>query len=135
VQDRKRILVVDDEPSICSILSDELTAQGFSVETAANGVEMRSRMAGRSFDLVILDAVLPGERGLDLACHVMRTGARVLMMSGDTFNIDGIVGLKRSVIAKPFRLVDFMREVHAVLPYGGDTVASSGAGGAALHDR
>lgn len=60
------ILVVDDDPKIRSGLLKFLTDQGLRVTTAADGRDMRAKMANASIDLVILDVMMPGEDGLSI---------------------------------------------------------------------
>ena len=61
-----RILVVDDEPRIVSFLSRGLEAEGFTVETAENGVDALRCALQRTYDLVLLDLLLPGVDGLSV---------------------------------------------------------------------
>jgi DNA-binding response OmpR family regulator len=109
------ILLVDDEAALRDSMRAALEAAGFSVETAANGIEMRAAIATRRFDLVVLDALLPGERGLDLAGLAMRHGLHVLMMTGDSFTLDGVVGLEYPILPKPFHLSRLVECVEGIL--------------------
>src|SRR5262245_12333117 len=61
------ILVVDDDQSIRDLLAKFLLEQGFRVTTANDAASARSAMRGLAFDVVILDVMMPGESGLDLA--------------------------------------------------------------------
>jgi DNA-binding response OmpR family regulator len=110
------ILVVDDEKAICDLLREVLTGEGFHVECAATGVEMRMAVGRDRFDLVILDAVLPDERGLELADKAARDGASVILMSGHPQLMPRIEGSRYSSLPKPFRmsaLCDLVRIVAA----------------------
>ncbi len=64
------IIVVDDEPEICSMLADYLGHAGFAVSTAGDGSAMRRLLEERPADLVILDINMPGEDGLSLARYL-----------------------------------------------------------------
>ena len=61
------ILVVDDERDICDLVREYLESEGFRVLTANDGAGLREEMARSKVDLVILDLMLPGEDGLQLA--------------------------------------------------------------------
>lgn len=110
------ILVVDDLPEICDLVAEILRWEGFAVETALEGVAARSLLAGRRFDLALIDAVLPGEAGLSLARHAASLGVRVIIVSGNRAALAQLAGLSWPVLAKPFRideLVDTVRETLA----------------------
>src|SRR5580704_11403683 len=77
------ILVVDDQQEICDLVREYLTDEGFRVSTASNGAGLREEMARGPVDLVILDLVLPGEDGLQLA-RELRSGSDIgiIMLTG-----------------------------------------------------
>jgi two-component system copper resistance phosphate regulon response regulator CusR len=66
------ILIVEDESAIVDFLERGLTREGFEVQTAADGDEGRRLALDQSFDLVILDRMLPGRDGLDVLAAVRR---------------------------------------------------------------
>jgi len=68
-----RLLIVDDEADVRSLLSRYFTAQGFDTVLASDGEEMRQRLAEGHIDLVLLDLGLPGEDGLAIT-HCVRPG-------------------------------------------------------------
>ncbi len=112
VSGEKRILVVDDDATLRQMLGAALQDEGYHVLLAANGAELRERLQDQRFNLVVLDAVFPGgERGIDLANLVMRARIDVVMMTGDPFYGDGIVGLKFPVLKKPFSMQKFITEI------------------------
>ena len=76
VGEEKHILVVDDEPEICRLVSGYLTKEGYRVDAVANGAGMREVLAAQAVDLVILDLGLPGEEGLELARAARRVRHR-----------------------------------------------------------
>jgi two-component system phosphate regulon response regulator OmpR len=113
------ILVVDDEPEICSMLSDYLTHAGFRVSTAGEGGAMRQILEEEPVDLVILDINMPGEDGLSLA-RFLRANTRVgiVMLTAAGEVVDRIVGLEVGAddyIAKPVDLRELLARVRAVL--------------------
>src|ERR1051326_2251347 len=68
-----RILIVDDEPEMCSLLSDILKEEGFTTETAASGEQALSKMGDCDFSVVITDLNMKGMPGLELLREVKRT--------------------------------------------------------------
>jgi CheY-like chemotaxis protein/anti-sigma regulatory factor (Ser/Thr protein kinase) len=82
----KKILVVDDEPALRDLFGEVLTRAGYSVETAADGVEALERLNADSFDLLLLDVWMPRMTGLEVLAQ-MRQGhspVRVIITTGDT---------------------------------------------------
>ena len=110
------LLVVDDDPRIRNLLARYFEEEGYMVDCAADGHEMRSSMKQRSFDAILLDLSLPGgQDGLDLAREIRaNSDVPIMMLTGRDDVVDRIVGLEVGAddyIAKPFHL----REVHARL--------------------
>ncbi|MEX2641960.1 MAG: response regulator transcription factor [Acetobacterales bacterium] len=113
------ILVVDDDPRICRLLSRYLTQEGYQVETAHNGGEMRSLFKSRMVDLVLLDLVLPGDDGLSLA-RWLRGESRIpiIFLSGKGETVDKVVGLEVGAddyITKPFEQIELLARIRSVL--------------------
>jgi len=111
-----RILVVDDEPRICRLVSRVLERDGHSVAVAATGAEAIRLAAEEDFALVVLDLILPGTSGLDVLRTLLadRPGQRVLMLSaiGDVATkvqcfTDGAV----DYLAKPFAMAELVARV------------------------
>jgi DNA-binding response OmpR family regulator len=69
--DAQKILAVDDEQDIIELLSYNLSREGFEVATAVDGEEALKKIRARSFDLVILDLMMPGIQGMEL-CRILR---------------------------------------------------------------
>src|SRR5262249_18587712 len=74
--DAPHLLVVDDDRRIRDLLSRFLFAEGYRVTTAETAADARAKLAGLRFDLLILDVMMPGEAGFDLA-HALRASWRV----------------------------------------------------------
>jgi len=141
----RRILVVDDEPEIRTLLERTLTAHGFEVDTAPDGEEALARVAARPPALVLLDAMLPRIHGFEVARR-LRADPRtrevpVVMMTaiyrGWRFAQDAREAYgAEDYIEKPFRLDDLVRRVESVLeatatrgparPSGGDLMLRRG---------
>jgi len=66
VGDKKRILVVDDEPDFCSIIQGQLEKEGFEVELAYNGVEGLEKIRANPPDAIILDVMMPEKDGYEV---------------------------------------------------------------------
>jgi two-component system, OmpR family, response regulator len=113
------ILIVDDEPRIRTMLRRYLTGEGFKVSEAADGAALRAALDRETFDLVLLDLVLPGEDGLSLARHIrQRSQIPVIMLTGKGDLIDRVAGLEAGAddyIAKPFHLREVLARIRTVL--------------------
>ncbi|HVP66707.1 MAG TPA: response regulator [Anaeromyxobacteraceae bacterium] len=122
--DRRRVLVVDDEPEIRQLVEKALAARDFEVETASDGEEALARVQKRPPNLVLLDAMLPKIHGFEVArklrSDVRTRGVPIVMMTaiyrGWRFAQDAreTYGAE-DYIEKPFRLDDLLRRVEAVL--------------------
>ncbi|HET8733961.1 MAG TPA: response regulator [Anaeromyxobacteraceae bacterium] len=122
--DARRVLVVDDEPEIRTLLERALAARGFEVETAPDGEEALARVAARRPALVLLDAMLPRIHGFEVARR-LRADPRtrdvpVVMMTavyrGWRFAQDAKEAYgAEDYIEKPFHLDDLGRRIEAVL--------------------
>ena len=114
-----RILVVDDDREIRTLLAEHLDQAGFNTETAADGAQMRARLALRTPDLILLDLNLPGQDGLEL-CRDLRAGSAVpvIMLTARTDVIDRILGLELGAddyLAKPFEPRELVARIRSVL--------------------
>ena len=114
-----RILLVEDDPSIREVTSIGLGAAGFTVETAADGIEGLERFRMDPFDLVLLDVMLPRLDGYEVARQIRRTSTIPIVMltaRGDTMDV--VVGLEAGAddyIRKPFSPQELRARVQAIL--------------------
>jgi two-component system, OmpR family, response regulator len=113
------ILMVDDQQEICELVREYLTDEGFRVTTANDSAGMREAMARDAVDLVILDLMLRGEDGLQLA-RELRTDSDVgiIMLTGRGETVDRIIGLEMGAddyLSKPFHLRELLARVRSVL--------------------
>jgi DNA-binding response OmpR family regulator len=114
-----RLLAVDDEPELRSLLEEYFERQGFVVEAAADAAEARARVADATPDIAILDVNMPGENGLSLARWLRETQPRtgIVMLTTVGESVDRIVGLELGAddyMPKPFELRELLARVRAV---------------------
>lgn len=114
-----RILVIDDDTELCELLQDYLGSEGFSVAVVHRGDEGAEQVAQESFDLVILDVMLPGMNGFDVLRKI-RNASRVpvIMLTARGDDIDRIVGLELGAddyLPKPFNPRELVARVRAIL--------------------
>jgi two-component system phosphate regulon response regulator OmpR len=117
---RSRILVVDDDEKIRTLLRRYLTEEGFDVHLAAEGAAMRAALERQGADLVLLDLVLPGEDGLSLIQYLRKNHGKlpVIVLTGKGDVIDRVVGLESGAddyVAKPFHLRELLARIRTVL--------------------
>jgi DNA-binding response OmpR family regulator len=114
-----RILLVDDEQSIQALLSYPLRKEGYEVVQATDGRQALERFEEQSFDLVVLDLMLPKIDGLEV-CRRLRTRSSVpiIMLTAKSEEIDKVVGLELGAddyITKPFSMREFSSRIKAAL--------------------
>jgi DNA-binding response OmpR family regulator len=120
VADRSaRILLVDDEQSIQTLLSYPLRKEGYDVVQATDGRQALERFEEQPFDLVVLDLMLPKVDGLEV-CRQLRSRSAVpiIMLTAKSEEIDKVVGLELGAddyITKPFSLREFSSRIKAAL--------------------
>jgi two-component system alkaline phosphatase synthesis response regulator PhoP len=115
-----RILLVEDEPGLVITLTDLLTAEGYAVESAADGITGLARAGKEPFDLIVLDIMLPGKNGLEVCRELRRQGKdmAVLMLTAKTQLTDRVVGLKLGAddyVTKPFEPPELLARIEALL--------------------
>ena len=78
--DAPHLLVVDDDRRIRALLSRFLLGEGYRVSTAESAAEARAKLEGLAFDLLILDVMMPGENGFDLARAIRASSTVPILM-------------------------------------------------------
>jgi len=116
---RPTLLVVDDDQSLCAMLVEYLTLEGFNAITAASGPAGLEQLARASVDLVILDVMLPELSGFEVLRRI-RTLSRVpvIMLTARGEEVDRVVGLEMGAddyLAKPFSPRELVARIRAVL--------------------
>lgn len=113
------ILIVEDDAEIASILAETLCENGMTVQIARDGPAMDAAFRDRSFDLIVLDVLLPGEDGFSL-CRRLRseTEIPILMLTALGEEIDKIVGLELGAddyVTKPFSAREVTARIRSLL--------------------
>ena len=114
-----RILLVDDEQSVQTLLTYPLRKEGYEVIPASTGREALERFEEGQFDLVVLDVMLPEVDGFDV-CRQLRAKSSVpiIMLTAKAEELDKVLGLELGAddyITKPFSMREFRSRVKAVL--------------------
>ena len=115
-----RILVIEDEPSIASGLEDDLKLEGYEVEVVSDGETASRRAREQSFDLIILDVMLPHKDGFEVCRELRRAGLRtpVILLTAKTQESDKVLGLELGAddyVTKPFSPRELRARVKAAL--------------------
>lgn len=117
------VLVVDDDRRLRELLRAYLTDNGFIVTTASDAAEARARLAGLTFDLIVLDVMMPGENGLDLTESLRETNpVPILLLTAMGEADDRIAGLERGAddyLAKPFEPRELLLRIASILRRAG----------------
>ena len=118
-----KILIVEDEPSLSEIMSRALKQEGYVVETAATYAEADMKVAGYSYDCILLDIMLPDNNGLRLLEHIRAMGKRenVIIVSARNSLEDKVYGLENGAddyLPKPFHTAELIARVKSVLRRG-----------------
>lgn len=115
----KHVLLVDDEPGLRKGLRLSFEAEGFRVTTAADGREALDKARDGSFDLIILDLMLPEVDGLTVCRELRsRTATPILMLTARADDVDKILGLELGAddyLTKPFNTRELLARCRALL--------------------
>lgn len=128
------ILLVDDDPGIRDVVCEFLTRHGYDVETAEDGHAMDRAIsrAERPFDLVVLDLMMPGEHGLEIARRLSAPGGpAIIMLSAMGEDSDRIIGLEVGAddyLAKPCNPRELLARIRAVLRRRQEPAGEAGVG-------
>jgi DNA-binding response OmpR family regulator len=118
-----RILLVDDEQPIQTLLSFPLQRDGYHVVQASDGRQALDRFAEQTFDLVVLDVMMPRMDGLEVCRRLRaRSSVPIIMLTAKSEEIDKVLGLELGAddyITKPFSMREFRSRVKAALRRAG----------------
>lgn len=116
---QQHVLVVDDDPRICRLLSQYLQRQGFGTTIVHGEDEMFAELAGRSPDLILLDLVLPDANGIEITRKLRRNSkVPIIIITGEASTVDKVLGLELGAddyVTKPFDERELLARVRAVL--------------------
>ncbi len=118
----KHILVVDDESDIRELITYNLKKEGFITDTASDGETALATIRKHTFDLIILDLMLPGIQGIEL-CKILRNDQKtskipIIMLTAKGEEVDRILGLEMGAddyITKPFSPRELIARIKAIL--------------------
>ena len=113
-----RILAVDDERPIAELLRLSLTRAGYECVTAYDGIAAANLIEKESFDLILLDIMLPGIDGFELMEYIRSTGIPVIFLTAKNAVSDRVKGLRMGAedyMVKPFHILELMARVEGVL--------------------
>ena len=125
-----RILLVEDEQSVQTLLIYPLLKEGYDVVAVQDGHDALDRFADQRFDLVILDIMLPNLDGIDVCRRIRsRSQVQIIMLTAKDDEIDKVLGLEMGAddyITKPFSVREFRSRVKAALRRGNMAGAALG---------
>ena len=126
----EKILIVDDDAELCEMLSEYLRKESFEVDTEQHGTRGLEKAQVGSYDLIVLDVMLPGMNGFDLL-RELRTSSDVpvLLLTARGDEMDRIVGLEIGAddyLSKPFNARELLARIRAI---GRRNVREQRAGG------
>ncbi|MFB4166694.1 response regulator transcription factor [Virgibacillus sp. JSM 102003] len=116
----KRILIVDDEASIVTLLKFNVEQAGFEVDEAYNGLQAIQKAEGVSYDLIVLDLMLPEMDGMDVCKHLRnnKIDTPILMLTAKDDEFDKVLGLELGAddyLTKPFSPKEVVARIKAIL--------------------
>ena len=113
-----RILAVDDERPIAELLRLSLQRAGYQCVCAYDGIEAANLIEKESFDLILLDIMLPGIDGFELMDYIRTTGIPVIFLTAKNAVSDRVKGLRMGAedyMVKPFDILELLARVEGVL--------------------
>lgn len=129
----RRVLLVEDEPSLAMTVGDRLQAEGYAVDTVGDGLEAERRAREQGYDIIVLDVTLPGKGGFDV-CRDLRADrieTPILMLTARSQVVDRVLGLKLGAddyLTKPFEPMELLARIEALLRRQRSSTASASGG-------
>ena len=117
---RTRILIVEDEPGIALGLEEDLTLEGYGVEAVGDGHAAVRRAREGTFDLILLDVMLPGKDGFQVCRELRRGGLQtpIILLTARAQEAEKVLGLQLGAddyVSKPFSPLELRARIQAVL--------------------
>jgi len=132
------LLLADDDEELCEMLGEYLRGEGFDVAIAHDGEAALERLARETFDLVVLDVMMPRLNGLDVLRELRRRSLiPVLMLTARGSDVDSVVGLELGAddyLPKPCNPRVLVARIRAVLRRSGQGETERDAGVVRVHD-
>jgi DNA-binding response OmpR family regulator len=127
-----KVLIVEDEPSMRMGLQDNLEFEGYETDTAAEGDIGLKKIIENTYDLILLDVMLPNLSGFDICKTARKKGITtpIILLTAKGEEIDKVLGLELGAddyITKPFSLRELLARIKAVLRRG-DSLSPSKTG-------
>lgn len=118
VRDGHHVLVIEDEPQMRSMLTDNLEFEGYQVTAVASGEEGLAALASQPFALLLLDVMLPGQSGFEVCSTIRARGTRlpIIVLTARTHERDRVKGLDLGAddyVSKPFSVRELLARVRA----------------------
>ena len=125
-----KLLIIEDDTSLREIMQRALTGEGYVVETASTYFDASDKIAGYSYDCIMLDIMLPDGNGLQLLKQIKESGKeeRVIIISARDSLDDKIEGLDLGAddyLAKPFYMAELQARIKSVMRRGSGAVNNS----------
>jgi len=119
-QSAKKILVIEDDPDIGSLLEINLREEGYQVEIATDGISGLQRLKAGRYDLLVLDLMLPGMEGLEICREMRRMDyyQPIIIISSKATETQRILGLELGAddyLTKPFSVPELIARIRALL--------------------
>ena len=132
-QNGKRILIIEDEERIAVTIADRLTAEGFRVKHAADGVAGERLASETAYDLILLDVMLPKKNGFDILRDLRKNNNEtpVIMLKARAQLNEKVVGLKLGAddyLTKPFEMLELLARIESRLRRSVPAVPSAKSG-------
>ncbi len=127
-----RVLIVEDEEAILLALEDDLGAEGYEVASATDGPSGLSMAESQSYDLIILDIMLPGMNGFEVCKRLRQASVTtpILFLTAKSQEIDKVLGLELGAddyVTKPYSRRELLARVKAILRRGASSPKELGS--------
>ncbi len=112
--------MVEDEPGLVMIMADRLRSEGYAVSTAGDGIEGFRKASSQTYDVILLDVMLPRKSGFEVCRELRDSGVAtpILMLTARSQTVDKVQGLKLGAddyLTKPFEMVELLARMEALL--------------------
>jgi len=118
--EKKRILIIEDEKDIVLFLKEALEDEGYEVIAVGNGLDAQEIMKNRSFELVILDMLLPGEHGMNIVDYIRDNFFTPIIITSGIYKRDEILSTfedsnVKDFFQKPFKIKELLKKIDSIL--------------------